>query len=228
MGMTYVQPIFDGSAFEAREYVISMLKKIGDLESFEIHFDEMYHNPITVNGETYYYTCVLINDNGDEFYLNTNCGYGGTGPKCTEDILQLLGFREECEIFKEKFITRQNINLIHDLNVLFISNKCTPQEKQRFKLEIKPYNAYVRYKTLEILSCMGDVMNYTCATIDDKILLNYPTKYYSSGVNQEDINKVIFLDRSYDSFSNEQIISILECLLQRMWGEDVEYRIVQE
>lgn len=146
--------------YEAYDYVKAMLNKIGKVKEFKAFFEDTDPYFEIENGFKSYYHLILISDNENEFWIDTNCGYAGTGPSYTEEILQLVGAREDYKIDKKRVIHETGLKLNHDLNALVVLHDYYKQkEKYNIPLmvEAKINNAAARFKVVEALETLGDL-----------------------------------------------------------------------
>ncbi|MDW0116104.1 hypothetical protein QTL97_04095 [Sporosarcina thermotolerans] len=113
-------------------YIKANLDLLDDVTSFEVYFNdedipEIYRNVPDIyldNGKREFqlrnYTFILRNEDSErEIWLSgATCGYSGSGPSATIEILQLLGIKFNYDrITSEKKIIEKDLVTYHDLNI---------------------------------------------------------------------------------------------------------------
>ncbi|QGG47627.1 hypothetical protein [Heliorestis convoluta] len=154
------------------KYIKNNLEFIGNITSFEAYFNdedipEIYRNVpdvYLVDGKrkdsSKNYTLILRDDeNEQEIWLDgANCGYGGSGPCATVQILQTLGIKYDYErIHKEKIINEKNPVSFHDLNMIVYRPEDVIGIRQEKILKVKMSfeKAYQKYNTKKSLEQLG-------------------------------------------------------------------------
>jgi hypothetical protein len=141
-------------------YVKGILPQIGNIIEFEAYYEDFALYSETVDGRKEYYNLILRDDKGNEYWLDSNCGYDGIGPKYSEKILNLLGLRKNYGFSSKKTIKESNLTPNYDMNLLILA-KHQMLEKEissaHFYLSSKFNSAFERLKTIETLSCFGRV-----------------------------------------------------------------------
>lgn len=163
----------DGASLECVEQISSKLKEIGNIDRFSVFFEDI---PAKYSDIPSYYlnedgrwrdkktTYLLILESlesDQEVWIEgATCGYGGTGPGATIEILQILGVRMDFNrITTEKVIEHENVNLEHDLNFIIrqkaddyevsdLNNEKLMKVMMKFK---NPYDKWTAKDTLRIL-----------------------------------------------------------------------------
>lgn len=124
---------YNDSSLGCVDYVKSVLPHIGNISSFQVYFHDhdipiqyrdvadvdVYHGEVSKTKSTYLF--IARNDKEDtELWLTgCTCGYGGTGPSTTQDVLELLGVKMDySRIYNEKKIIEKDIIIHHDLNFI--------------------------------------------------------------------------------------------------------------
>ncbi|MGL4873968.1 MAG: hypothetical protein ACRC30_04885, partial [Clostridium sp.] len=157
--MRYVSGKVGGN--ESLEYAKNILNKINEVESFEIFNDEKtpYYEDFGI--EKYYYNFIVRDIEKNEVWFDTNCGYRGSKPSITEQILQLLGAREDYGVYREKKINEKSVRLVHDANIMVILyDKVKNIKKKLMLVKIKPNTAKDRYNSLIALKNIGSISAY--------------------------------------------------------------------
>lgn len=144
-----------------------------------------------------------------------NCGYSGSGPRATKDILQLCGIKIDYEqISKMDKLVMRNLNPVHDLNFVVCEAKdfLHLEEEKRFKVEMKFNTAHQKYEAREHVSLLGDIrplrdlVMYEEKTEEYYFRLPYSTKgenYYSA------TNNVITISEAFKGLSDKVLCEII-------------------
>lgn len=204
--------------YEAYDYVKAMIGKIGIIKEFEVFFEDTNPYYEIVGGYKEYYHFILRDDNDNEFWIDTNCGYSGTGPSFTEKILQLLGLREDYNITRKKVIYEKDLKFNHDLNVLVVSNDLHFDEyKIWFMLELKFNNAETRLKTIDALKTLG---NITSLNINEERFNKYfyDNKYIDNSFGEYKVNNIFFLNRNLNEIKVKDLQTILNTMITKISG----------
>lgn len=212
--------------YDSYEFAKNILGKVGELKEFTAFYSEKtpYYQDFGIDKA--YYNFIIKDEEGNEVWFDTNCGYGGTGPSCTEKILQLFGARDEYGIDKEKIIHKINVKLNHDINILVLSQnryKTIDKNKEIMFIKIKPNSAKCRYNLIKGLENIGtfeqynkkhkDYEEYFEETFKDKSLGDYRT------------NNLFYISRYLKEFSREELEKIFRTIIVKNAGEAVEIDI---
>ena len=84
--MLYGQRLtFNGSPDSIVEYVKAILPLVGNIQEFEVcrDYEDAPHKLTDEEGYTAKYTFILKDDRENEIWLDSLCGYGGSGPIAT-------------------------------------------------------------------------------------------------------------------------------------------------
>lgn len=225
--MIYKSGVLD--CYETYDYVKAMIGKMGNIKEFKAFFDDTDPYFEIEDDRKQYYHLVLIDDNDNEFWLDTNCGYSGTGPQFTEKILQLVGARGDYGIDKNKVVHEKELELNHDLNLLVVLNDSMEARKILFMIEAKFNNAGLRYKTVETFRTLGNLGSHI---IDDRRFNKYFKSYNyidkSSGYYK--VNNILSLNRNLKDISINNLKEILNTMFIRICGDSTElnFRIINE
>ncbi|MHC1683149.1 MAG: hypothetical protein AB6733_09410 [Clostridiaceae bacterium] len=206
------------------EYILPMIGNIKEFEVFRNYEDTPYQ--AVEDDERVKYTFILKDDNNNEFWLNSLCGYGGSGPGATLKILQLLGIKQDFNVCKEgiKHIKQKKLNPIHKLNLLIAQNKSlsiyTDDDKFLFMLNINFKYAYQKsnfIKALKLLGWMEHVIPenrelFEIADAFDGIVVPDFEYYYYT-------NNIFTFNNEFKEFSPNQIQVIVESLARNNGGE---------
>lgn len=126
----------DGTSLECVEQIAFRLKEIGNIDRFSVFIEDVPSKYSNVRGvyltddvqwhekNTTYLLILGCRDSEQEVWIEgATCGYSGTGPSSTIEILQLLGVRMDFNrITTEKVIELDNVTLEHDLNFIIRQN----------------------------------------------------------------------------------------------------------
>ncbi|WP_163195739.1 hypothetical protein [Clostridium thermarum] len=214
--------------YEAYDYVKAMLSKIGKVKEFKAFYEDTEPYFEIEDGRKNYYHFILIDDNENEFWIDTNCGYGGTGPSFTEKILQLVGARENYKIDKKRVIHEKDLELNHDLNALVVLHDYSNlKEKYKilFMIEAKFSNAASRFKVVDALEKLGDLHPHI---LQDERFNSYfrDYDYVDNSLGQYKVNNILFLSRYLKNISIEDLKEILNTIAVRICGDAVEINFI--
>ncbi|PAB60883.1 hypothetical protein [Anaeromicrobium sediminis] len=107
-------------------FVKNIVPLFSNIKEFEVYRDEK-QSPYIDEESNKVYRFVLKDDKDNELWLNTICGYSGTGPYSTQKILNIFGLKNDYKIEEKSYISESNLTPIHQINLLI--SKC---EKDRF------------------------------------------------------------------------------------------------
>ena len=175
------------------------MKKITAFKAFSNEEHDYYE---VIDNNRNYYNLILFDEDSNEYWFDTNCGYKGMGSVYSEKILKLVGIREDYNIAFEKEIYKFNLSPSNELNLLIVEIDLLNSIKTYFiKSLVKSNfeNAYLRYRALDSLKIFGVVKS-----INDAIGGDLYAKYFDNYVPEEkvceegSINNILFLDSSLD------------------------------
>lgn len=218
--------------YEAYDYVKAMIGKMGNIKEFRaFHSDTDPYFEIQ-DGYKLYYHLILIDDKENEFWIDTNCGYLGTGPSFTEKILQLIGARQNYNVEKKEIIHEKDLELNHDLNLLVVLSdidNSKEESKILFMLEATFNSAALRFKTLEALKTLGNVYSYN---VDDKRFNKYfeTYKYIDSSCGEYTVNNTLFINRHLKNMPIDNLKEILNTMFVSICSDssEIDLRIINE
>ena len=166
---------FDGTPYQCVKFMKSIIGLVGNITRFEVY----YHTediPINYKGipNIYYYEgekgftekdyyLILHNDNQDIMVLlgGGNCGYSGSGPSATTEILQICGVKMDyARISNEKKIIENNVTIYHDLNFIIFEEKESRSLKRelsrrRLKVRMKFQNGHDKWQVKKAFQTLG-------------------------------------------------------------------------
>lgn len=195
------------------EYVKNNLSYMGNIIEFKAFKDDNHEYYETINDTKYYYNLILSDDNDNEFWLYSNCGYSGTGPVTTCEILELVGLRDNYGIFNKKKVHEYDLEPNYDLNILVVELGYSDEYKIDFLSKIKFSSAYDRFKLVESLKVLGDICNLH--RDDDrfnKYLINSNIK---PGYGDYSVDQILFLDRPLQNKNSKDIKCIIENIINK-------------
>lgn len=99
------------------EFIKGILPLLGNVVEFQVYNDHA-DSPLALKGDPFPYQFGLRDEHGTEVWLDTNCGYGGTGPQATQEILHMLGLKDDFGIFTRKIVKGAALRPVHRLNVI--------------------------------------------------------------------------------------------------------------
>ncbi len=218
--------------YEAYDYVKAMIGKMGNIKEFRAFRNDTDPYFEVEDGYKQYYHLILIDDKGNEFWVDTNCGYSGTGPSFTEKILQLIGVRQNYTVDKKEIIHEKDLELNHDMNLLAVLgdyNNSKEKYKILFMLEATFNNAALRFKTLEALKTLGNVHPYN---MDDKRFNKYfeNYKYTDNSYGEYTVNNTLFINKHLKNMHINNIVEILNTMFVSICGYscEIDFRIINE
>lgn len=175
------------------EYVKCMLPMLGNIVQFEVYRDEK-ESPYTAieHGEKKYYSFILQDEKGNEFWLDTLCGYGGSSPAETESILQILGIRDDYGITQEgnSHILHKALSPNHSFNLLLMD-----QNNRELLLATMNFRyAHQRWATLNAINSFGYIKG---AMQGDSSTEIFPASHYQHDFGDYATNMYLYLDKEY-------------------------------
>jgi hypothetical protein len=160
---------YEGS--EPIEFVRGMLQIVGNIKSFEIYYvnepekiPQQYKVPYTDEYGTrnHQYNLILKFDDDQELWIvNATCGYGGSGPGRTKEILQLCGVKMDYSIIADEE-QRQIIREVtphHDLNFVVMRplDEYSHKKEKLFKISMTFEKAHKKWLVKDILEALGHI-----------------------------------------------------------------------
>lgn len=203
--------------YKSYEYAKSILSNIQKITEFKAFSNEEHNYYELIDNNKHYYNLILFDENSNEYWFDTNCGYKGMGSLYSEKILNLVGIREKYNIETEKEIHETNLCPNNELNLLVVEiDLLNTIEKYNIKSFIKVNfeSPYLRYNFLESLNKLGCVK-----AINDAIGNDLYIKYFDNYISQENvfydfgINNVLFLDSSLSNDTKSNINYEIKSLL---------------
>lgn len=184
--------------YKSYQYAKNILSKIKKITAFKAFSDESHDYYEIKDNNKNYYNLILFDENSNEYWFDTNCGYKGMGSIYSEKILRLVGIMEDYNIAYEKEIYKYNLSINNKLNLLVVEIDLSNIIEKYFiksliSLDFK--NAYLRYSALDNLKVFGAVKSIN-DTVGSDLYIKYFDNYDLEKDSNTDyyINKVLFLD----------------------------------
>ena len=186
--------------YKSYEYAKSILSKMDKITAFKAFSNEEHDYYEVIDNNKYYYNLILFDEDLNEYWFDTNCGYKGMGSIYSEKILSLVGIIEDYNIAFEKEIYKFDLCLNNKLNLLVVEiNLLKDIEKYGIKslISVDFENAYLKQRALESVQVFGAVKS-----INDAIGEDLYAKYFDDHTFEENvyercgINNILFLDSS--------------------------------
>lgn len=201
--------------YGAYDYVKGMLNTIGEVKAFRAFYEENEDYSRSVNGEKEYYRFIIINTEGDEFWIDGICGYGGTGPTCTKKMLELLGIDGDFGLFEKKEVYVNEVNQQHKMNVLIEYQKDDDELIPCFMLKIEFNTAYDRLMFHKAIRTIGYINEYRHG---DWICKEYEQYFKDCPQGPERYgeyrwNNMLSLNRKLKDYTNEQVENLIETMI---------------
>lgn len=210
------------------KYVKTNLEFIGNITSFEVYFDsddipKMYRNVPDVyvhdgkrENQTHDYSLILRDNEAEkETWLSgANCGYGGSGPGATTQILQLLGVKFDYNrISEEKKIIENDLIVHHDLNILILRPRDgrSLRTEKIMKVKMSLNTAADKYKAKQALKQIGYVQPLR-GEYDDNIEFGKLPYSTENEWAEYATNNTLTLNRAYEKINDETIKEIIELI----------------
>lgn len=222
-----IHKYYNGAPDMTLSYVKNILPMIGNIKEFEV-FRDKEESPYwsIVDDEKLEYPFILKDDNDNEFWLYTLCGYSGTGPSTTTKILQLLGIKQDFGICEDgvKHIKQENLKPIHKLNLLIQQDKSVNYsqdiQKSLFMSIIDFRYAYQKNNFIKALKSLGYMQHFipeykqlfqNSDAFDGLDVPNFEYYYYT--------NNIFKFNCEFKDFSSEQIELIVKFLSENNGGK---------
>ena len=106
--------------YKSYEYAKFILNKMKKITAFKAFRDEDHDYFEVIDNNRSYYNLILFDEDSNEYWFDTNCGYKGMGSAYSEQILRLVGIREDYNLDFEKEIYKFNLSPNNNLNILVV------------------------------------------------------------------------------------------------------------
>ncbi|MGL4731552.1 MAG: hypothetical protein ACRCW0_08205 [Clostridium sp.] len=209
------------------EYILPMFGNVKEFEVFRNYEDTPYQS--VEDDERVKYTFILKDDNNNEFWINSLCGYSGSGPNATLKILQLLGIKQDFNVCKEGIlhIKQRNLKPIHKLNLLISKDKSSSfsRDEQEFLFMSTIDFKYAHQKSnfIKALKSLGYMQHVIpenrgffekADAFDGLVTPTFEYYYYT--------NNIFTFNRVFKGFLSDQIQVILETFAKNNGGDFVK------
>lgn len=207
--MIYKSGIVD--CYKAYDYVKNMINEMGNIVAFKAFYNDIDPYYEIVDGRKKYYRLILFDDSSNEFWIDTACGYNGTGPSFTEKILQLVGVREDYNIGNRRVICEKNLILNQDLNVLVVFDSYC-KEKIMFMAEMKFDKAYKRINIADTLKLFGDIDFFYNFDARYKDYFHNCYHYVDNTIGEYKTNEILHLDKKLKDISDKDLKKVMNTI----------------
>ena len=211
--------------YKSYEYAKIILNKMKKITAFKAFSNEEHDYYEIIDNNRSYYNLILFDEDLNEYWFDTNCGYKGMGSVYSEKILRLVGIREDYNIAFEKEIYKLNLCPSNKLNLLVIEINLSNSIEKYFiysLISLDFENAYLRYRALDSLQTFGVVKSINDA-IGGDLYIKYFDNYDSGEKIYEEygINNILFLD----SYLNKDVKSNISNNIKDLLGLNNEISI---
>ena len=202
-------------SYEYAKKILSKMKKITAFKAFSNKDHDYYE---VIDNTKNYYNLILFDEDSNQYWFDTNCGYKGMGSVYSEKILMLVGIRDDYNIAFEKEIYKFNLCPINKLNILVVEiDLLNNIEKYFIKslISLDFENPYLRYKALDSLQVFGAIKSINNA-IGGDLYIKYFDNYApeENVISKPGINNILFLDSYLDKDVKSNISNNIKNLLQ--------------
>ena len=129
--------------YKSYEYAKEILSKMKKITSFKAFSNEEHDYYEVIDNKKYYYNLILFDENQNEYWFDTKCGFKGMESIYSEKILNLVGIREKYNLDFEKEIHETNVSLNNELNI--VSEKTIRRDIEALSLSAPIYTQAGRY-----------------------------------------------------------------------------------
>jgi transcriptional regulator with XRE-family HTH domain len=158
---------------------------------------------------------LLFDENQNEYWFDTKCGFKGMESIYSEKILNLVGIREKYNIDSEKEIHETNISLNNELNILVVEINLADNIEKYFIdsfIKLNFDDAYSRYTEIENLQIFGAIKPINQA-IGKDLYIDYFDDYDENIHDEYPINNILFLDKYLVNYIKSNIGESIKTLL---------------
>lgn len=225
----YVCKWANGSSRSAVEWVKANVEFMGNITSFEVYQFEKDIPNMYKNVPDFYifndkredtersYHFILRDDEAErETWLGgCNCGYGGSGPSATKEILQIVGIKMDYNVISKQSIVKES-NLIphHDLNFIVFKplDRMHYQKEDRLVVKMQFEQAHQKWhakKMLEVLGYFQPLKGETTSILEATYFADLPFSIEDEW-HEYATNNALSLSKPFQSLKNDTLISIIE------------------
>ena len=202
-------------SYEYAKFILSKMKKITAFKAFRDEGHDYYE---VIDNNKSYYNLILFDEDLNEYWFDTNCGYKGMGSDYSEQILRLVGIREDYNLDSEKEIYKFNLCPNNKLNLLVVEIDLLNSIERYFirsLISLDFENAYLRYKALDSLQIFGVVKSINDAIGEDLYVKYFDNcSFKENDFKESGINNVLFLNGSLSKDIKSNIGNNIKNLLE--------------
>ncbi|WP_342543322.1 hypothetical protein MHH33_07005 [Paenisporosarcina sp. FSL H8-0542] len=144
-----------------------------------------------------------------------SCGYQGSGPGATKEILQIVGIKMDYNtISKQSIVKRSDLIPQHDLNIVVLKPKnCIHNRKEeRLVVKMQFEKAHQKWQAKKMLEVLGDfqpLKDESTSILEATYFTDLP---YSKEheLYEYATNNGLLLNKPFHSLSNDTLTSIIE------------------
>ncbi|HDX9641101.1 TPA: hypothetical protein ACGXMH_002921 [Bacillus mobilis] len=218
----------NGTSHSVVEWVKANVKFMGNISSFEVYKDECDVPEIYRNVPDFYvyegnrqdsqrdYHLILRDDEKEiETWLGgCNCGYGGSGPSATKEILQIVGIKMDYDmISRQSIVKMKGLVPHHDLNFVIFKplDRLHFQKEERLNVFLTFKTAYEKWNAKRAFEALGNVhpLRDISSIVEElyDVVLPYSTEHewYDYATNNG-----IVLSNQLANLCNESLIELIE------------------
>lgn len=204
----------------------NLIYRRANITEFEAYFEntDPYYD-VDEDGDKKYYKLIIRDDDGNEFWLDANCGYPGGGPSRTENVLQLLGIREDFRITKRRVIKETNLKIDLSLNIL-VSTDLQLDDKKSFLFMACANFSYPfqRLNTINLLKNFGYLSRFF--KIDFRVVDYFNGYKEDNSFGEYGINNTYVVNETIkEAFNSKDIKTIISAIIINNEGT-VEFNAV--
>ena len=204
--------------YKSYEYAKFILNKMKKITAFKAFRDEDHDYFEVIDNNRSYYNLILFDEDSNEYWFDTNCGYKGMGSAYSEQILRLVGIREDYNLAFEKDIYKFNLCPNNKLNILVVEIDLSNIIERYFIMSLVSLdfeNAYLRYKALDSLQTLGAVKSINDAIGEDLYVKYFDNcSFKENDFKESGINNVLFLNGSLSKDIKSNIGNNIKNLLE--------------
>lgn len=226
---------YNDSSIACVEYVKTVLPHIGNISSFQVYFHDqdipkqyrnvpdidVYDGKVHEMESTYLFIAKNEKEDKELWLTGCTCGYGGTGPSTTQEVLELLGVKiDYSRIYNEKKIILKEITTHHDLNFI-VYNPSTENPyragMKRFKVESLFEYPDQKWNAKEALKSLGVIK--PLRSIEKKSNRFFSTKYSTDKEHfNYSTNNGLVLGESWSKLDDDVMINLIQDYINNYGG----------
>lgn len=218
----------NGSSHSAVEWVKANVKFMGNISSFVVYKDECDIPEMYRDVPDFYvyegnrqdsqrnYRFILRDEEREvETWLGgCNCGYSGSGPSATKEILQIVGIKMDYDIIsRQSIVQMENLVPHHDLNLVIFKPLDNQhfQKEERMNVFLTFKSAYEKWEAKQAFEILGNVHPLRDVSSIKEELYNVRLSY-STECEWYDYatNNGMVLSNRLANLSNESLTDLIE------------------